>query len=50
MELIRGLHNLRERHPGCVLSIGNFLGVYHVIADSAHNRRQRVAVLAIVID
>ena len=28
MELIRGLHNLRERHQGCVLSIGNFDG-YH---------------------
>jgi len=28
MELIRGLHNLRERHRGCVLSIGNFDGVH----------------------
>lgn len=28
MELIRGLHNLRERHKGCVLSIGNFDGVH----------------------
>lgn len=28
MELIRGVHNLRERHRGCVLSIGNFDGFH----------------------
>jgi riboflavin kinase/FMN adenylyltransferase len=28
MELICGLHNLRERHRGCVLSIGNFDGFH----------------------
>lgn len=28
MELIRGLHNLRPRHHGCVISIGNFDGVH----------------------
>lgn len=28
MELIRGLHNIRERHRGCVLSIGKFDGVH----------------------
>jgi riboflavin kinase/FMN adenylyltransferase len=28
MELIRGIHNLKERHKGCVLSIGNFDGVH----------------------
>ena len=28
MELIRGLHNLREHHRGCVLTIGNFDGVH----------------------
>ena len=28
MELIRGLHNLRARHRGCVLSIGNFDGFH----------------------
>lgn len=28
MELIRGQHNLRERHRGCVLTIGNFDGVH----------------------
>ena len=28
MELIRGLHNLRPRHRGCAVSIGNFDGVH----------------------
>ena len=28
MELLRGLHNLRTEHSGCVLSIGNFDGVH----------------------
>ncbi len=28
MELVRGLHNLRERHCGCALTIGNFDGVH----------------------
>ena len=28
MELIRGLHNLRPRHRGCVLTIGVFDGVH----------------------
>ncbi len=28
MELIRGRHNLRPRHRGCVLAIGNFDGVH----------------------
>ncbi|HZP13687.1 MAG TPA: bifunctional riboflavin kinase/FAD synthetase [Nevskiaceae bacterium] len=28
MELVRGVHNLRDRHRGCVLTIGNFDGVH----------------------
>lgn len=28
MEFIRGVHNLRERHRGCVATIGNFDGVH----------------------
>ena len=28
MEIINGLHNLRSRHQGCVLTIGNFDGVH----------------------
>lgn len=29
MEIIRGMHNIRPRHRGCVLTIGNFDGVHH---------------------
>lgn len=29
MEIIRGLHNLRDRHRGCVVTVGNFDGVHH---------------------
>ncbi|WP_100643294.1 bifunctional riboflavin kinase/FAD synthetase [Alteromonas facilis] len=28
MELVHGVHNLRERHKGCVLTIGKFDGVH----------------------
>ena len=28
MELIRGIHNIRPQHFGCVLTIGNFDGVH----------------------
>ncbi|KFA99175.1 bifunctional riboflavin kinase/FAD synthetase [Vibrio mediterranei] len=28
MELIRGIHNLKSQHHGCVLTIGNFDGVH----------------------
>lgn len=28
MELLRGIHNLKAKHRGCVLSIGNFDGVH----------------------
>lgn len=28
MELIRGIHNIKAQHNGCVLTIGNFDGVH----------------------
>ncbi len=28
MQLVRGIHNLRDKHHGCVLTIGNFDGVH----------------------
>jgi riboflavin kinase/FMN adenylyltransferase len=28
MELVRGLHNLAQRHQGCVLTVGNYDGVH----------------------
>ena len=43
MELIRGLHNLRERHRGCVLSIGNFDG-FHLGHQALVARLQQHAV------
>ena len=29
MEIIRGIYNLKPKHKGCVLTIGNFDGVHH---------------------
>ncbi|MCZ6618424.1 MAG: bifunctional riboflavin kinase/FAD synthetase, partial [Gammaproteobacteria bacterium] len=29
MEIIVGLHNIREEHKGCVVTAGNFDGVHH---------------------
>src|ERR1035438_9239808 len=28
MELVRGLHNILQRHRGCVLTVGNYDGVH----------------------
>ena len=28
MQLVRGLHNLRSHHRGCVLTIGNYDGLH----------------------
>lgn len=45
MELIRGRHNLRERHRGCVVTIGNFDGVHlghqAILAQVVESARQR---------
>jgi riboflavin kinase/FMN adenylyltransferase len=52
MELIRGMHNLRERHRGCVATIGNYDGVHrghqHMIA-AARARADALGVPAVVI-
>ncbi len=44
MELIRGLHNLRHRHRGCVATIGNYDGVHlghrHVLAGLRERAQQ----------
>ena len=45
MELIRGLHNLRARHHGCVATIGNYDGVHRghqaVLGQLAEEARRR---------
>jgi riboflavin kinase/FMN adenylyltransferase len=52
MELIRGLHNLRERHRGCVATIGNYDGVHlghqHMLA-AVRARADALGVPAAVI-
>lgn len=51
MELIRGLHNLRERHRGCVLSIGNFDGFHRghqALIGRLKEHAQRLALPATV--
>ena len=52
MELIRGMHNLRERHRGCVATIGNYDGVHrghqHMIA-AVRVRADALGVPAVVI-
>jgi riboflavin kinase/FMN adenylyltransferase len=44
MELVRGLHNLRPRHRGCVLTIGNYDGVHrghqHMLAAVQSGARE----------
>ncbi|MDV7104426.1 bifunctional riboflavin kinase/FAD synthetase [Vibrio sp. TH_r3] len=43
MELIRGIHNIKAHHSGCVLTIGNFDGVHlghmEVLAQVAHQAK-----------
>jgi riboflavin kinase/FMN adenylyltransferase len=52
MELTRGMHNLRERHRGCVATIGNYDGVHrghqHMIA-AVRAKADALGVPAVVI-
>ncbi len=55
MELIRGLHNLRAMHHGCVATIGNFDGVHlghqHVLKQlQADAHRTKMPSVAIVFE
>ncbi|HEY5808216.1 MAG TPA: bifunctional riboflavin kinase/FAD synthetase [Povalibacter sp.] len=43
MELVRGLHNLRPRHRGCVLTIGAFDGVHRGHQEMIRVVRERAA-------
>lgn len=51
MQLIRGLHNLREEHRGCVATIGNFDGVHlgHQSVLASLNARARSLGLASLV-
>lgn len=53
MEIIRGEHNLRSRHRGCVATIGNFDGVHRghqtVLRALLGSAREIGAVAAVVI-
>jgi riboflavin kinase/FMN adenylyltransferase len=52
MELIRGVHNLRARHAGCVATIGNFDGLHlghraivHEVIRQARRHDRKAAVM-----
>lgn len=47
MEFIRGLHNLRGRHRGCVATIGNFDGVHLGHAAVIRQTQARAAALGV---
>ena len=47
MEFIRGLHNLRARHRGCVATIGNFDGVHLGHAAVIRQTQARAAALGV---
>lgn len=49
MELIRGLHNLREAHRGCVATIGNFDGVHRGHQAILEQCRERAAALGLPV-
>ncbi|GHC37052.1 bifunctional riboflavin kinase/FAD synthetase [Aidingimonas halophila] len=52
MQLIRGLHNLREAHHGCVATIGNFDGVHRghqAILDQLRERARELGLPVTVV-
>ena len=55
MEFIRGLHNIRPRHRGCVITMGTFDGVHHghqmlLSHLSAKSKKLRVPSLLITFE
>ncbi len=52
MELIRGLHNLRPEHHGCVATIGNFDGVHlghQAVLGQLNEKADQLGLPAVVI-
>lgn len=52
MQLIRGIHNLRAEHRGCVATIGNFDGVHRghrAVIDALKQRAQEHGLPALLI-
>lgn len=52
MQLIRGLHNLRDEHRGCVATIGNFDGVHRghqAILEQCRERAHKLGVPVTVV-
>ncbi|MGB0732612.1 MAG: bifunctional riboflavin kinase/FAD synthetase [Pontibacterium sp.] len=52
MELIRGLHNLRDRHQGCVATIGTFDGVHtghHAVLAQVKEKALALGLPSVVI-
>ncbi|MDR5907162.1 bifunctional riboflavin kinase/FAD synthetase [Franzmannia qiaohouensis] len=52
MQLIRGLHNLRDEHRGCVATIGNFDGVHRghqAILEQCRERARKLGVPVTVV-
>lgn len=51
MDLIRGLHNIKPYHKGCILTIGNFDGFHkgHQLLISKLNQKKHIYKLPIVV-
>lgn len=52
MELIRGLHNLRDQHRGCVATIGNFDGVHlghHRVLEQVREKARSLGLPSVAI-